>query len=162
MTPPLPSNRSHLFRILGWLILALLLTALAAIADGQEPTPKPHRNRTRLAFLLIDAGVRGLDVYSTQRMLSHGGHEMLMPGTIAGDPAAMGALEASDIVGVWYLSKRLARRDREGLPAHPELSRWIPAVDAAADAPWAIHNLFIEPKKPIKLTDPFPKITATH
>jgi hypothetical protein len=160
-------NRS-LFRILLWLSIALLLSLVALAVDGQEPTPKPRRDRIRLAFLITDAAIRGLDVYSTQRMLSHGGHEMLMPGQIAGNPALMSGLEASDIIGVWRLGKRLAGHGTEPHGAHPELARWLrvrapqlPAADAAADAPWAIRNLFLE-KRTAKIIGPLPRFPATR
>lgn len=153
-------NRS-LFRILLWLSIALLLSLVALAVDGQEPAPKPHRDRIRLAFLITDAAVRGLDVYSTQRMLSHGGHEMLMPGQIAGSPALMSGLEASDIIGVWRLSERLAGHGTEPHSARLELSRWLPAADAAADAPWAVRNLFLE-KKTTKVIGPLPRFPATR
>jgi hypothetical protein len=160
-----------LVRILFWLTLALILGALALVAEAQSPLnslpdasrstitlPHPRRDRWRLTFLLLDAGVRGLDVYSTQRMLSRGGHEMLMPSRIAGNPTLMSGLEASDVIGVWKLSERLRGR---GTEAHRRLARWLPAIDAAADAPWAIHNLFLE-KKATKIVGPFPRFPATR
>lgn len=138
---PISSNRIQLFRIFAWLLLALILSVLAVAVDGQElpAAPKAKPDRLELSLLLADAGSRSLDVYSTHRALDRGGRERMMPALIAQHPGAMGALEAGDLAGQWWVARKLSAR-------HPKLAHLAAAIDFTADFPEAIHNLYI--KKP--------------
>lgn len=165
MTP----GRSSLVRILLWLALAAVLSVLALAAEGQEsvlpdaplpmlsasvPSPfttgpypapayhaQPRTSRLFWTFLAVDAASRALDVYSTQRSLNRGNREILLPTTVASHPAVMASIEAGDLIGIWWVSRRLTEQ------GHPKLARWLPLADAAGDLPWALHNLFLPKEK---------------
>jgi hypothetical protein len=115
----------------------LPIIALGAMLHAQAP-----HDPLILPLLAADAGIRGLDVYSTQKMLGNGYHELLMPTAIASRPAAMASLEALDVLGVRWASQRLERH------GHRKLARLVVILDAASDAPWAVHNLVLGGKKP--------------
>lgn len=119
--------------------MILMVLSCVPIAAQIPDAPKPHIDRMEISLLAADAGVRALDVYSTRQMLDNGGHEMFLPNAIASRPAAMAGLEAGDILAVAWLSRRLERH------GHARLAHILTAADAAQDAPWAIHNLFIRP-----------------
>ena len=97
---------------------------------------RPKLDKTEFALLAADAGSRGLDVYSTHKMLESGHQEMFIPYAIASRPAAMAALEAGDVAGVWWLSRRLGAH-------HRKLAHVLTLVDIGQDVPWAIHNLYL-------------------
>ena len=112
--------------------------ALAAVSNFTAH-PQPHRgiDRTEWALLAADAGSRALDVYSTHQMLANGNREIFLPTAIAKRPAAMGSLEAADVLTVWWLSRKLEEHRR------PRLAHLLTAIDFAQDAPWAMHNLLL-------------------
>ena len=131
--------------------LLLLLAVLPAF--GQE---RPKLDKAEFALLAADAGSRALDVYSTHKMLDSGHHEMFIPSAIASRPAAMAALEAGDVAGVWWLSRRLGAH-------HRKLAHVLTLVDIGQDVPWAIHNLYLSghpvgtlktPKLPLQRPQP--------
>lgn len=153
MTYPPPDHipyrqpSSSLPRIILWLALALILSALAVALDGQEMppgaigAPTAHPDRVETALLAADAASRALDVCSTHQMLKNGYHELLLPKAIADRSPAMAAYSAGTVTLDWWVSRRLERSN------HQRLARLITALDIAQDAPWAIHNLFLKRNK---------------
>ncbi len=140
-------NRSSV-RIVLWLLLALVLGLAALAADGQGLPDAPHRQRGRdplqtdrleTSLLVADAFSRGLDCYSTRRMLSRGDREMSLPMFIAGHSVTMAAFSGA-MVAANYLTARQLESHR-----HRKLARIVTAVDLGQDLPWAIHNLFLKP-----------------
>jgi hypothetical protein len=128
---------------LGAEIAAVILLAICCkLAHCQLPeSPKPHADRLELGLLAADAGIRALDVYSTHQMLANGNRETFLPTAIASRPAAMASLEALDIAGVWFISKRLQAHH------HAKLAHLVTMIDFAQDEPWAIHNLTLGKKR---------------
>jgi hypothetical protein len=114
------------------LAIALLLIPSSAMTQARpaiEP-PKPIDYALYAAVLTM----RGLDFYTTERVLDHGGHELILPaGLVHNRPAfaifsvGMGALE---IVS----ARMLARR-------HPKLARAVLAVHIATGAAVVGHNI---------------------
>lgn len=128
--------------------LIFMVLSVAPIAAQIPDAPKPHMDRTELSLLAVDAGVRGLDVYSTHYVLAEGGREMFLPNAIASRPAAMAGLEAADVLAIAWLSRRLEKH-------HMRLAHILTAADAAQDAPWAIRNLLLpKPSTPVRLPTP--------
>ena len=117
------------------LLLALLVFGSLAHAQGLPDAPKP--DRVEFGLLVADAGIRSLDVYSTNRCLGQGNREMFLPAAIASRPAAMAAVEAADIAAVSWLARRMEKR------GHRRAARILTLIDFAQDAPWAIHNLYL-------------------
>lgn len=121
---------------------AILFLICCQLAHCQLPeAPKPRIDRLELGLLAADAGIRALDVYSTHQMLANGNRETFLPTAIASRPAAMASLEALDIAGVWFISKRLQAHH------HAKLAHLVTMIDFAQDAPWAIHNLTLGKKR---------------
>lgn len=112
--------------------------AIAPIPDAPKPAPTIHLDRTQWALLTIDAGVRGLDVYSTRRMLQGPNHEMFLPDVISHHVPMMIAYSAGT-VGMNYLAARELVKHH-----HPRLAKLVVMVDVGQDAPWAIHNLYLK------------------
>lgn len=146
-----------LVRIFGWLLLALILGALAVVVDGQEPphqtaeqflaslpsAPDPSRAQPLdWTLLTLDASARALDTYSTTRMLNRGHRELFLPVGIAGNPAAMAAYSAGVVGAVWLTSRELRRH------GHRRLAQLVVATDAAQDGWWAVQNLFLSSPQP--------------
>ena len=115
--------------------LVALLT-LYCIVPARCAPPARKLRRADWALLSADAGMRGLDAYSTRLMLARGDRELVLPGAVAGSTAAMVAYSAG-CVAVDYLAMRLLVR------RHPRLARLAPIVDIGVVAPGAIHNLFL-------------------
>ena len=111
-------------------IIALCLIGCKAVGCQE----RPKLDKTEFALLAADAGSRVLDVYSTHQMIENGHREMFLPAAIASRPAAMAALEAADVAGVWWVSKRLGVH-------HRKLAHVLTLVDIGQDLPWAIRNL---------------------
>jgi len=184
------SNSKALFRILGWLFLALIFGVLAAAAEpvtapamstnpkhavvaseptlaastspkqptttsepsptAPEPVPtasvpipeapvpnKPAPDRLLRSLLFADLASRALDCYSTRRMLNRGDHEILLPKAIAGNSWSMAAFSGVMVASNWWIARKLKRSH------HNRLAKWLTLADLAADAPWAIHNLYL-------------------
>jgi hypothetical protein len=141
----------------------LLCCAVSLTAQHEKRLRKPHVDRMEKVLLIIDAGVRALDVYSTHRALDGPNHELLLPDGIARHPVAMASTEAVTIASVWIMARSLTRH------GHPLAARFLIAGDAVSDAPWAIHNLFLEPaatstnqKPPDPPPAPIPHPNATE
>jgi hypothetical protein len=138
MTP----NQASLLRIFLWLLLALGFGIIALVAEAQLPdAPKPHRNRVEFALLAADAASRGLDVYSTRRMIANGHKELFLPQAIAKRPAAMAAMEAGYLALQYWAARKLEKTH------HRKLARIALAIDIGQDAPWAIRNLYLNREK---------------
>jgi hypothetical protein len=93
-------------------------------------------------LLVADAGVRTLDCYSTHQMLQNGGREIILPDAIAHHAPAMAAFSAATVIVDWQVARLLEHHH------HPKVARWLTIADMSADAPWAVHNLFIRKKAP--------------
>jgi hypothetical protein len=165
MTP----KQTSLLRIFLWLLLALGFGIIALVADAAEPGPaaaeptplrggpaaaeaipatgpgpatiRPHLTHLTWALLAADAASRGLDVYSTRRMIANGHRELFLPQAIAKQPAAMAAMEAGDLALQYWAARRLEKAH------HRKLARIALAIDIGQDAPWAIRNLYLNREK---------------
>jgi hypothetical protein len=117
--------------------LAILLAFAAPLFAQLPDAPKPQIDRLQWTLLAADAGIRGLDVYSTHKMLERGCHEKFLPDSISHHPAAMIAFSAAVVGTDWYIARTLTRHH------HRRLAHLATIVDIGVDAPWAIHNLYI-------------------
>lgn len=109
-----------------------LAAFLSLSANGQvKPEfPKP-------GDYALDAGVltmRGLDFYTTERVLDHGGHELLLPAGLVRNKPAFATFEAGMGALDIYGARLLARR-------HPQLARTMLAVHIATGAAVVGHNV---------------------
>ena len=100
-------------------------------------------SQTRTDWVLTgaDAGVRGLDVYSTHLMLTRGGHEAWLPRAVA-DRTPIMALFSGGVVGFELGLQHELRKHK-----HTTLARWVPVVDIGIDAPGAVHNFWVRRKR---------------
>ena len=134
-----------------------LILAFAAPLSAQLPdAPKPQIDRLQWSLLAADAGIRGLDVYSTQRMLERGGHEKFLPDSISHHPGTMLAYSAAVVVTDWVIGRMLTRHH------HRRLAQLATIVDISVDAPGAIHNLYINggPQQPPRQINRLPADTS--
>lgn len=114
------------------------LFAIASVSAQLPEAPKPHPDKIQLSLLIADASVRALDVYSTHKALSCAcNHEIFLPHFVAYHPGIMAVVEASDIAAVWWIDRKLEKH------GHRKMGRLHTAIDAAQDAPWAMHNLYL-------------------
>jgi hypothetical protein len=137
MTP----NQSHLLRIFFWLMLAVILAGLAALADGQtvpagRQFPRIDWKHAARSGWLEDASVRGLDTWSTHLALSRGARELFLPSAIADHPAVMALYSGSAVALNECLAHQLARRH------HAKIARLVPWVDTAQVGFYAVHNFW--------------------
>lgn len=119
---------------------AAAASEIAAKAFVQTPADAPRLPRfdkTEWTLLATDAAVRGLDVYSTHRMLWYGNREANMPVWIAKRPAAM-SLFSGGIVMVQFCAARKLFAHH-----HRKWAYLVTAADISIDAPSAIHNLVL-------------------
>ena len=131
-------NRQHGTGVARAVLLmgGLYLMVGCALVRCQE---RPKLDKAEFALLAADAGTRALDVYSTHQSLSRGKREMFLPTAIASRPAAMAALEAADVAGMWWVSRKLGVH-------HRKLAHVLTLVDIGQDLPWAIRNLYLSGK----------------
>lgn len=136
-------------------LITFLLYAAPLFAQLPD-APKPQIDRLQWSLLAVDAGIRGLDVYSTHKMLESGGHEKFLPDSISHHPAAMIAFSASAVATNWYLARMLTRHH------HSRLAHLATIVDIGLDAPGAINNLFIHgsPQPPPRQINWLPAATS--
>ena len=129
------SDHLHLVRALGWLLLALVLGVLSLAAEGQEPTGQNKPSRIDWTLLIADATARGLDTWSTHRILEcHCNQEQVIPGFIANHTPTMALFSTGMVAVDWWTLRRVERK-------HPRLARVLSAVDIAGTATVAGHNL---------------------
>lgn len=102
--------------------------------EGRPSQPFTRPDKLRNWLTIGDLATRGLDAYSTDRMLNQGDKELYLPNAIATHPAAMTAYSEGIGLGNAMLSKYL---DNHG---HPTLAKLVPAIDMAYDLPLAIKN----------------------
>jgi hypothetical protein len=100
--------------------------------------PKPKMDKVEWALLAGDAASRTLDVYSTHRMLAQGNHEILLPGFVANHTPVFAAYSAGTLALDWWAARKLERHHRS------RLAHIVTMVDIGQDAPWAIHNLYLQ------------------
>lgn len=121
-----------------------LLLALGALTIARCQTlpeaPKPHLDKTEWALLAADAGSRALDCYSTHQMLTRGYRELILPQAIADHAPVMALYSASAVAADSLIARRLSR-------GHRRLARIVTMIDLGQDLPWAIHNLYLEPRQ---------------
>ncbi len=112
-------------------------------AQAVPAATRAHLDRVDWALVGVDAGVRGLDVYSTHRMLERGNHEDFLPPAIADHVPAMAAFSGGCVAAEFLTARWLSKR-------HPRLARLAPLADIAIDAPFAFHNLALPQVGPAK------------
>jgi hypothetical protein len=115
------------------IMLALCVPAMAQLPDA----PKPSISFSHPTWQQWTAfGTRSLDAASTSYAHSNGAHENKIPSAIA-DHAATDELYGVAVVAVeWWAIRRFVA------PRHPRIARWLPLVDSAYDAPYAIRNFW--------------------
>jgi hypothetical protein len=121
------------------LILALILSGPMLAASAESPVKEPKFDRTDWALLSAVAGSRALDTYSTRWMLGQGDHELILPGFVVNHTPVLAGVEAGSVVADYFATRYLMRHH------HPKLAKIALMADFAADAPGAIHNLFLKP-----------------
>ena len=132
------SSHRRICMILGWLVvLAFILLAVDA-AYGQLPEAPRPMDREEKALLLVDAGSRALDVYSTRAMLGQGYREIILPRFVADHSPVMAAYSSATVLADYWLARRLERR------GHRKLAHVMTLVDIGQDLPWAVHNLCLK------------------
>jgi hypothetical protein len=138
--------------------LMLLLSVLPVLAESPQPYSssldgdplavnntqlRPTHAKRQVDFaqwtlVSVDAAMRGLDIYSTRRMLECScNHEKFLPDWVSQSTPALVGLEGATVIGNYALGKFLERHH------HSRLARLVPAIDAVQVAPWSIHNLFL-------------------
>ena len=110
------------------LLLTSAMILCSAVAVSQT--------RTDWALTGVDAGVRGLDIYSTHLMLTRGGHEAVLPKSIADHTWSMTLFSGGVVGGELFLQHELRKHK------HATLARWVPVIDMGIDAPGAVHNFW--------------------
>ena len=96
------------------LIAVTILVFVYSSLYAQLPdAPKPKLDRTEWGLLVVDAGVRGLDVYSTHQALQNGNRELFLPHAIAGHVPAMAAYSGGTVVLDWYFARMLTRHHHQ-------------------------------------------------
>jgi hypothetical protein len=137
-------------------VIALMLTAISATAQtGHIVNPpvvallstaiKPvHVKSPRVdwALLAADVSVRGLDVYSTHKMLALGDHELFLPDVISHHTGTMAAYSGAVVVLDYFGMKRIERR-------HPKMAHVLMSVEIGQDGFWATKNLTLAPATPV-------------
>ena len=98
-------------------------------------------DHTQWALLAADAGVRGLDVYSTHRMLQGPNHEKFLPDCISHHTPAMIAYGGAAVGVQWLLARQLIKH------GHSRLAKIITAVDVAQDGYLSINNLNLKGRR---------------
>lgn len=93
------------------------------------------------SLIAADASVRALDTYSTHLMLSRGNRELFLPKWIADSTPRMAAYSGLCVVGNALVAHWLVKHKRR------RMADMYLAGDAAQDAPWAIHNLYLKGKR---------------
>jgi hypothetical protein len=121
--------------------MALLLGMSTKEAESQvQPAARyPHINWKEAAKsgLLADVAARGLDVYSTRRMLKRGGEEDFLPDSISHHAWAMAGYGAAVVAADWLVARELRKHN------HPRLARLVVWGDAAQDGWWAGRNFWV-------------------
>ena len=102
---------------------------------------QPHLTHLDWTLLAADAATRGLDVYSTRRMIANGHRELFLPQAIAKRTAAMTVMEAGDLALQYWVARHLEKAH------HRKLAHIALAIDIGQDAPWAIRNLYLNREK---------------
>lgn len=137
-------QRHWMWDLLGWIIIGLVFfgTCRIVFSETLPDAPKPQRmDKVQWGLLAVDAGVRGLDVYSTHQMMANGNHEMFLPKAIANHAPAMVAYSAGSVALDWWVARKLVQHHR------PRLAKIVTMVDVGQVAPWAIHNLFLPQRR---------------
>jgi hypothetical protein len=111
-----------------------IFTSICFILIGVSAHPQ---DKVDISLLLTAGAVRGLDVYSTHQMLVKGNQELILPQAVAKSTPAMVGVQAGVVVADWLVGRALRKHH------HPKLARTITLIDIGADAPWAIHNLYL-------------------
>ena len=112
-------------------LLTILLYSSAALSQ----------TRTDWVLTGVDVGVRTLDVYSTHLMLSRGGHEAVLPKSIADHTWSLTLFSGGVVGGELFLQHELRKHK------HATLARWVPVIDMGIDAPGAVHNFWVRGKR---------------
>jgi hypothetical protein len=118
-------------------IALVLLLAIPLYAQLPEAPQRQQLDRVEWGLLATDAGVRGLDVYSTHQMLQNGNRELILSSAIADHVPAMIVYSAGTVVVDWYFSRMLTKHH------HRILAHVLTSVDIDTTAPWAVHNLYL-------------------
>ena len=131
--------------------IALILLLAAPLYAQWPEAPKPQQiDHVEWGLLATDAGVRGLDVYSTHHMLQNGNRELFLPSAIADHVPAMAVYSAGTVVVDWYFSRMLTRHH------HRRWAHLLTSVDISTTAPWAVHNLYLSNRMITKPSTPAP------
>jgi hypothetical protein len=116
----------------------LLLLLLSSAARCEQPIKKPPQANA-VDFSLY-AGVmtaRILDFASTERVLTNGGHELILPKGLVSNKPAFALFSIGTGVAEIFISRMLLRA------GHRKLSRYMLAVDIGATGAVAAHNFSI-------------------
>jgi hypothetical protein len=118
--------------------IALILLLVAPLYAQLPEAPKSQQlDRVEWGLLATDAGVRGLDVYSTHQALQNGNRELFLPSAVVDHVPAMAAYSAGTVVLDWYFARLLTRHH------HRTWAHVLTSVDIGTTAPWAVHNLYL-------------------
>lgn len=120
-------------RLLQFAILALIATACQAQQITRTPIDKID-----WALLGGDVLFRGLDVYSTNWMLHHGGREDVLPDVISHHVPVMSTYSGTVVAVTWFAMRRCERR-------HSRLARLGMLGEIGGVGYSGIHNLYIKP-----------------
>jgi hypothetical protein len=70
-------------------------------------------------------------------MLARGGHEMVLPGFVAGHTTAMAAYSGGVVALQYWGARRLEARGPR------RMAKWLLTVDATGTMPWAVRNFWV-------------------
>lgn len=121
-------------------VTMLLLAACTSAALAQKPPTHPKLDWSLYSGVVAS---RGMDYWTTERVINRGGRELLLPsGLVRNKPAFLGFEFGSAALEIF--AARLVSRH------HPTIARSMLTSDASAGFSVAGHNLAVTPKKVVK------------
>jgi hypothetical protein len=115
------------------IMFALCVPTIAQLPDAPKPSISfSHPTWQQWTSL----SVRSLDAASTDYCNRNGAHEDNIPEVIAQHGAADEAYGIAVVAVEWWAIRKFVA------PRHPRIARWLPLVDSAYDAPYAIRNFW--------------------
>lgn len=115
-----------------------LLAMCASMAFGEQPKPI-----TKPVDFALYAGVmatRTMDYVTTERLLTAGGHELMLPSGLVANKPAFAVFSIGSGIAEVYASRRLRVH-------HPKLARYVLMGDMITAGIVAGHNAAIMPKR---------------
>jgi hypothetical protein len=118
---------------IGLILLMSIFLALPTCVS-QEPV---KLDKAEWSLLIADAGVRGLDVYTTHLALSRGNKEHTLPGWVVNHPAVMSLYSGGVVATQYFVAKSLVKHH------HSKWAKVMTTVDLSVTTPFVINNALL-------------------